>query len=416
MKAKQMTYAACCLMLAAVMIFSCTSCTLQASAAKLSEGYSRRTAESGEITDEFKKAMANFSFELFRGLITKDDCNDLISPLSAVICLAMMANGAGGNTKAQIEEAFCMDIASLNKCLYAYTSSLYTSEDCKINLADSIWFRDTEGFHVNEEFLQNNADWYDAQIYSAPFDNGTVKDINAWCSQQTDKMIDNIIDEIDPADVMYLINALAFDAKWSVKYEKDNVKEGRFTSYGGTSSNVQMLSSKESTYISSDGVTGFAKNYSGDKYSFVALLPDEDTDIYGFANSLDGETWLSMWNSRREADVNVKMPEFTYDAKMNLKDTLMELGITDMFDEGTADFRPLGTCEGLNLYCSAIEQKVFVRVDRSGTKAAAITWGTMNKASVPMTMFSVILDRPFVYAIVDNATGLPLFLGAVTVL
>ena len=416
MKIKPIFNAIVCLLLAAVMLLSCTSCGLQVKAAELSGGYSRKASESGEITEEFKAALADFSFELFHGLITRDEQNDLISPLSAVLCLAMLANGADGTTKRQMEEAFGMDIAALNRCLYAYTSSLYTSEDCKLNLADSIWFRDDEGFHVNEEFLQVNADWYDAQIYAAPFDDSTIKDINAWCRHYTDGMIDRIIDRIAPNTVMYLINALVFDAKWSVKYEKNDVKEGQFTSYGGATSVVQMLASEESIYLSSDGVRGFAKNYSGDKYSLVALLPDEGTDIYDYVNSLDGEAWLSLWSGRQHASVNVRMPEFSYGAYMKLNDALKALGMTEMFDENAADFKRLGTYDGGKIYCSSVEQKVFVQVDRNGTKAAALTWATMCGKGAPQETLSVILDRPFVYAIADNTTGLPLFLGVVSAL
>ena len=416
MKTKRIFTSALSLLLAGVMLLSFASCGLPVSAAELSKDYERKTTETGEVSEAFKNAMADFSMSLFRGLLTKDGENDLVSPLSAVICLAMIANGADGETKKQMEAAFDMDVDTLNRSLYAYTSSLYRADDCKLNLADSIWFRDEENrLHVNESFLQANADWYDAQIYAAPFDQSTLKDINAWCKQHTDGMIEKMIDEIDADTVMYLINALTFDAKWATKYEKKDVGNRRFTNYDGTQKTVQMLSSEEHTYLSADGVQGFAKNYAGDRYSIVALLPDEGTDIYDYIGTLDGTGWMTLWNSRESASVHVKMPEFTYSAKMKLNDTLKAMGMTDMFN-GSADFSKLGYSEQGNIYCSEVCQKVFIQVDRNGTKAAAITWGAMNDEAAPMETYSVILDRPFVYAIVDNATGLPIFIGAVTVL
>ena len=108
------------------------------------------------------------------------------------------------------------------------------------------------------------------------------------------------------------------------------------------------------------------------------------------------------------------MPEFTYSVSMKLNDTLKTMGMTDMFGDN-ADFSKLGYSERGNIYCSEVCQKVFIQVDRNGTKAAAITWGGMND-KVAIEARSVILDRPFVYAIVDNATGLPIFIGAVTAL
>lgn len=414
MKIKRIFLSMLCLILAGTLLLSCNSCGLRVSAAELSKGYERKTTETGEITEAFRTAMADFSLSLFQGLVTKDGENDLVSPLSALLCLAMMANGADGETKAQMEEAFGMDVDTLNRSLYAFTSSLYRADDCKLNLADSIWFRDDEDrLHVNEAFLQTNADWYDAQIYAAPFDHTTLKDINAWCKHYTDGMIEKMLDTIDADTVMYLINALTFDAKWATKYEKGDIADGQFTNYDGTQKAVQMLSSEEKTYLSADGIRGFAKNYAGDKYSIVALLPDEGADIYEYITTLDGAAWLSLWNARKTASVKVKMPEFTCRSNRNLNDTLKAMGMTDMFREN-ADFSRLGHSADGNLYCSEVCQKVFIQVDCNGTKAAAITWGDIKGEAAPMEPLRVVLDRPFVVAIVDNATGLPIFIGAIT--
>ena len=228
-------------------------------------------------------------------------------------------------------------------------------------------------------------------------------------------MIEKMIDTIDPDTVMYLVNALTFDAQWAAKYEKNDVHDGHFTNYDGTERTVQMLSSEEHTYLSADGVRGFAKNYAGDRYSIVALLPDEGTDIYDYIGTLDGAGWMKIWNSRESSSVKVEMPEFTYSASMRLNDTLKAMGMTDMFDS-SADFSKLGYSEHGSIYCSVVCQKVFIQVDRNGTKAAAITWGGISDEAAPMETRRIILDRPFVYAIADNATGLPIFIGAVTVL
>lgn len=415
MKTRGLTASVLCLLLAGILLLTCSSCGLHLHATELSKDYQRRQTETGEVSEAFKTAMADFSMSLFKEIVTKDEENDLVSPLSAVICLAMLANGADGETKAQMEAAFGMDIDSLNKNLYAYTSSLYRAKDCKLNLADSIWFRDEENrLHVNAEFLQTNADWYDAQIYAAPFDQSTLKDINNWCRHYTDGEIEKIIDEIDRDTVMYLINALTFDAQWETRYQKEDIDSERFTNYDGTQSTVQMLASEESTYLSADGIRGFAKNYAGNRYSIVALLPDEETDLYACIDTLDGAGWMKLWNSRKNTSVSVKMPEFTYRAKMKLNNALQAMGMTDMFGE-KANFSKLGYSERGGLFCSEVGQEVLIRVDRNGTKAAAITWGGMkDEAAPPIEPLRVILDRPFVYAIVDNATGLPLFVGAVT--
>lgn len=398
----------------AVIGLSLTSCTteLKVAATELSKGYTRTATDVTTVGDEFQTAMAEFSVNLLRGTITKDDQNDLVSPLSAMLCLGMILNGADGNTKTQLEGALGMDTQSLNQNLYAYASSLYTAKNCKLGIANSLWCRQGD-LSVEASFLQTNADYYAAQVYSAPFDQTTVTDINDWCKYYTDGMIDKILDEIPSETVMYLMNALVFDAEWSVKYENEDVYDCSFTNYDGQSKTVKFLNSTETAYLSGENAVGFAKNYAGDKYSFVGILPDETIDIYDYVNSLSARAWSALWNSKSTGQTVVKMPEFTYDAQASLNGVLKSLGATDMFDSSAADFSKLGRSEQGNIYCSSVMQKTFIQVDRNGTKAAAVTWGDMTADSVPDYRY-VTLDRPFVYAIVDNATGLPLFLGTVT--
>ena len=411
MKTKRIT-ALICLILSTLLVLSCTSCAIKVNAEELSSGYKRIATEKGQVDKNFKTAMADFSFKLFKGVLTKDDKNDLVSPLSATIALAMVANGADGDTLTQIESVLGMDIETLNKVLYTYTTSLYSAKDSKLNLANSIWFRDDDSFEVNKNFLQTNADWYNAQIYASPFDDSTIKAINDWCSKHTDGMIKEMVDNISADSMMYLFNALVFEAKWAEEYNKEQVVDSTFKNYNGNQSDVKMLSSTEKIFINGEGYKGIAKNYKGDQYSFVALLPDEGIDIYDFVNSFDGDKWLFAWNTRKlKTEVKVLIPEFTYETEMELKDTLTMLGMQDMFT-GKADFSKLGKMKsGQPLYCSSVLQKTFIEVNRYGTKASAVTKVEIKTLSMPEM---VSLNRPFMYALVDNKTGLPFFIGTVT--
>lgn len=415
MKDRRFFFSVCCILLAGLMMSGTTSCGfLSVRAAELSDGYTRTATDEGQITDDFKTSMADFSLDLFRGTLGEDNQNSLVSPMSAVMCLALIANGTDGETRAQIEKALNMKIEALNKCLYAYRNALKTEKDCKLALANSVWYRE-KGLTVNESFLQTCADWYNAAQYAAPFDATTARDMNNWVKENTDGMIKEIAKENDVASsVMYLINTLVFDAKWEEKYEKKQILDDVFTCHDGTKSKITMMRSDENRLLKTDNAVGFAKNYKGGTYSFVGLLPDEGTDVYDFATSLTGEKWLSMWQNQSNASLEVKIPEFKYEAGSILNDTLAAMGMTDMFDGTKADFSALGHSEGGNLYCSKIEQKTVIDVSRNGTKAAAVTWGEIKCTSAePITPIFISLDRPFVYAIVDNTTGLPLFLGIV---
>ncbi|MCQ2430559.1 MAG: serpin family protein [Clostridia bacterium] len=418
------------LALCAILLLSYTACAVTVKAEDLMEGYTRTAADAGLTADQKsagQKACLDFAFALFTESLkdesTKNTPNRMISPLSAMMCLALIANGTDGNTKAQMEQTLGLPVGDLDRFLYDYWQNLYSADDCKVALANSVWFRDdADRLKVEPAFLQSVADWYQAQAYAAPFDASTVKDINRWCADHTDGMIDEIIDKINDDTVMYLVNALVFDAKWYKQYENADVMDDAFTNADGTTANVKMLHSQETYYLSGDGFEGFARPYKGCKYDFVGLLPAEGTDVMDFAASLTADVWAKMWTDGHTPPENgwfpgveAGIPEFGFEFGMSLNDTLKAMGMTDMFDSEAADFRPMATSAAGNIYCSEVAQKTYIELDRNGTKAAAITWGVMNdECDEPISAKKVILDRPFVYAIVDTESGLPLFIGVVT--
>ena len=210
---------------------------------------------------------------------------------------------------------------------------------------------------------------------------------------------------------MNIIKAVCFDAQWAVKYEKSDILDGTFYNADGSAETVQFLRSEESRYISSaDGTRGMIKNYKGGKFAFAALLPDEDTDIADFVAGLDGQAFLSLIQSAEPVPVNVVLPKFTYDCDMSLVDSLQALGLTDAF--GAADFSGISKTQQLAI--SDVIHKTHIELDENGTKAAAVTAIIMDEAASAPAELSVTFDRPFGYAIIDTATGLPLFLGTVT--
>ncbi len=414
---KQSKFLSC--LLTAMMLCTATACQFDKKivSAEVSKDYTRNTAEQGEVTQDFQQKTADFSFSMFQNSVNKEKSKHLLSPLSATLCLALIGNGASGNTRAQIENALGMSTDQLNRSMYAYTSSLYSGKDCKVSLANSIWMKDG-AINVKPEFLQTNANWYGAQAYVAPFDLTTLSDINNWCYNHTDGKIDKIIDRIGKDEVMYLINTVDFDAKWATKYERSDIENGVFHNYDGTENDVKMMYSTQYGYFMDETCVGFAKDYQDRKYSFVGLLPNEGVDVYDFVQSLNGEKWTALWESTKEnpeRTVHIRIPEFTYETEMPLNSALNALGIQDMFSPELADFSGIDDTQAL--HCSYVKQKAFIQVDRNGTKAAAVTIGGFKVMSAaPLDPLYITLDRPFVYAIVDNEYKLPLFLGMVSAL
>ncbi|MBQ1377189.1 MAG: serpin family protein [Lachnospiraceae bacterium] len=408
------------LILAGAMILSLTACSSGSSvkAGELTASYKRQATDPGEVTPAFTEAFRQFSFRLFNET-AKDasEKNLLISPFSAYVCLALAANGAGGETKAELEQLLGLSADELNPAIYAYTKDITESPyiKAKVDLANSVWIRDNSSLNVKTDFLQTLADWYGAQAYRAPFSDDTVSEINKWCKEHTNGMIEKIMDPpIAPDEMMYLINALVFEGKWETQYDENKVKTETFRNGDGNNQTASMLLSEEDIYLSSDDCKGFLKPYEGTRICFAALLPeDEDIDIRDFAASLTQDKWTDLWYSREAVTVDVKIPEFTVRDKNSLVPSLKRLNTVKMFGM-EADFLPMADYAGDSLYVSDVNQHTYLELNREGTKAAAVTGMTFKQKSIASDPFcKVYLDRPFVYMILDMETGLPLFMGTV---
>jgi serine protease inhibitor len=413
-KRKQLIAAILCVALACTLLAGLSGCATKVYAADLTDGIAANTVAGKAADEDFIQNSANFAAELFKKSVSNGE-NSLVSPLSVMLALAMTANGADTQTRVEMETVLGGEIPleDLNEYLYSYVKKLPSGGKYKLGIANSIWFRDDEDrLTVEKDFLQKNADYYGASAYKAAFDDKTLADINGWVKDKTDGMIDKILDQIDVDTEMYLINALVFDAEWDTVYKKNDIYTGSFTSYSGAKRDVPMMSSEETKYVNDGRATGFIKDYKDGKYSFLALLPNEDVPIDGYIESLTGEGLLNAVSSAQNAHVYAELPKFSYDYTVKLNDALRALGMPTAFDGGAADFSRLGRSAYGNLYIGEVLHKTFISVDELGTKAGAVTKVEI-KAESAIQGYYVKLNRPFVYAIIDNTTNLPLFLGAV---
>ncbi len=370
-------------------------------------------ADAAELHSSAEKG-ADFAVRLFQNSLTEGE-NTLVSPLSVMCALAMTANGANGDTLGEMETVLGLSADELNALFRTMMNRLNMEEEgLRFHLANSIWFTDDERFTVNRDFLQTNADYYGAGVYRAPFNDSTLKDINDWVNDNTDGMIPSILDEIPDEAVMYLINALAFDGEWAVPYEEYQVSPGDFTLEDGTKKTVDFMRSQEDVYLENGDTTGFIKYYKGGKYAFAALLPKEGTTVSDYAASLDGDRLVRILNSARNTAVETALPKFETSYDTELSDVLKAMGMPTAFDGKTADFTGLGTSTAGNIFISRVLHKTYISVSEQGTKAGAATAVEMvdECAMEYVEPKRVILDRPFIYMLIDCETNLPFFIGA----
>lgn len=402
------------LVLLCAMTVNLTGCATTVHAEDLMEGVTPNSVTALTDLSSGSVDATDFAIRLFKQT-NEDGKNTLISPLSVLCALAMTANGAEGETREQMEAVLGMSVEELNLYLYSYINALPQGEKYKLSVANSIWFTDDDRFTVNQDFLQTNADYYGADIYKTPFDKQTLKDINNWVKNETDNMIPKVLEDIPDAAIMYLINALAFEAEWTEIYEKNQVRDKTFTKEDGTKQDVELMYSTEGKYLEDENATGFVKYYKERKYAFVALLPNEGVTVSEYVNSLDGASLAALLANAENRSVETAIPKFESEYDIEMSSILEAMGMSNAFNVTFADFTGIGDSTEVGIYISKVIHKTYIQVGEKGTKAGAVTAIEMNDGSAgpPDEIKQVYLDRPFVYMLIDCETNTPFFIGTV---
>ncbi len=368
----------------------------------------------GTPADErFADAVSGFSEKLFTACAgISEQKNLVLSPLSVIYALTLVSNGAADTTLEAFESLNGgIPVGEMNEYLYEYTKKLESTAESTVNTANSAW-ANASVFEMNEDFITVAEKYYNALAESVDFaDKATTERINRWVSDNTDGMIPEAVDELNPYAAMILLNTVLFNGKWEEPYEEYDIRDGIFTNSDGSEAEVEYMDSTEYTYFEVDGGVGFSKDYK-DGYSFVGILPDEDVGIDNFAAELDLAEINRAMNSHTEK-VYVSLPKFEYENELPLTEILSDMGLSEAFG-GDANLRGLGTGAG-NPYISEVLQKAKIITDENGTKAAAMTEVMVMLTSAgPSAPPKVIeLNRPFFYMIVENETSIPLFMGTV---
>nr|WP_319489770.1 serpin family protein [uncultured Caproiciproducens sp.] len=366
------------------------------------------------IGEDFIRFAQDFSVKLFQKSVTKDK-NSLVSPVSVYLALGMTANGADGETLKQFEQVLGggMSISELSRNYYNFANQLKSIQNGKLQIANSIWYRD-KSLTVEKGFLQKNADYFGAGAFQLDFTKrSTVNKINGWVKENTGGKIDKMVDKIDDTTMMYLINTLYFEANWRDEYLKHNISSKDFHTEKGTVSTLFM--SSDETYIHDEKSAGMVKPFKDTRYAFAAILPNEGVSLDGYIQQMTGEGFFQMMNSAKSETADCWLPKFKYEYITDLNDPLKALGLTDAFDSDRADFHSMGSTPEGGLFISDVLHKTFIQVDEAGAKAGAATSVTMAcSSSAPgAEKKKVVFDRPFVYAIIDTQTKLPVFIGTV---
>ncbi len=382
------------------------------------EKLSIQPKESGTVN----AALSRFGLDLLQKAREAGDGPVFLSPMSVALALSMAANGSDGETLAQFQEVLGggADLDELNAaCAQFMFDYQGLPGSTKFSIANSLW-KDFQG-GIYEEFVSKCRGYFGAQVYEAELsDQRIVGDVNQWVSEKTNGMIPEIIQEpFDENVVCLLINALYLKNTWANEFDPYATHKRKFTHGPWDEEHIEFLNTGEVDfpYLQGEGAQGAVLPYDDGRLAFFALMPDLYPDAPSFRewlSGLDGEALSRLLAGQKEEFfLTLALPKFTAEWSGELKDILPLLGLEDAFDLFAADFSKLGDSEfGYNL--SQVIHAAKIEVNEEGTEAAAATIATPAAGAPfeePKKGIELILDRPFLYGIVDLQTNVPLFLG-----
>ena len=358
----------------------------------------------------------DFGLKLLKTVFEEDEkANIMISPASVSIALGMAYNGAETTTMDAFEEVLNYEGLTreeINEITKELIQVLVTNvKGNLLEVANSMWY--DKGFPVEPEFISLNSHYYNADVKELDFSQASaVKTINDWVNDKTNGKIEEIIETIDPAVMMILINAIYFNCVWDVEFDPDLTRQANFFNEDGSVfAKVDMMQLEEKFKVANnDSFSAVELPYKNGKFSMLLFLPSEESSVNQLVQNLDVTTWNSWLEGFYEqGEVSVFMPRFEFEFERSLADDLKAMGLDIAFTD-LADFSGISS---IPLYIADVIHKTYIKVNEEGTEAAAVTAVVFELTSVgPLN--EIRLDRPFLFAITENSSKSIVFMGKVS--
>lgn len=334
--------------------------------------------------------------------------NVVFSPYSVMALLLMLADATDGASREEILASVCKGAGFDEAKEFICLLEDMLEDDGSFCSANAVCVKKKYKDKIKPQYLHALQNIFNGQLFAS---GNIVKDVNDWVSKNTKGMIKQIVDEKNAEMASCFMNAVAFKAGWESQFDDDEIKENVFYNADGSRQKVRMLCGTEYDYIEDKYFTGFVKEYEAG-YSFMALLPKEKSQQFLY-ETLKQINFRKLFRAKTFENVEIRMPEFKFSYEAELSDFCRNRGIETVFSDH-ADFTPM-TEEWLKV--ESIAHKAVIKVDRSGTEAAAVTYAVMLTGCPPDAFKRkrkiVRLNRPFLFAIMHNETILPVFVGIV---
>ncbi len=369
------------------------------------------------VAPEVAGRTTDFAFDFFKEVTAAEPASDnvFVSPLGLHMALGMLLNGADGETASQIVETLRtkgISLADLNAAYQSLIDGLPQADSrVMLGLANSMWYR--QGFKVEDDFTNVLKQSFQAETNSLDFSSPkALERINGWASDKTNGKVKKVLDVIDPATVVILMNALYFKGDWQTQFDAKQTTDAPFYLANGEEKNVKMMRTKSDFEgVSGGNFSALRLPYASGQFNMTLLLPDQGSSVGEVIEGLDANAWNSLNGDLRKSGYEVGLPRFKLDYEVELNEVLRAMGMPIAFT-GAADLTKINRAGGL--YVSLVKQNSYLGIDEKGTEAAAVTTILIEKTSVgtPVTP-KFICDRPFVLVISERTSNTILFMGKI---
>ncbi|MDW0108545.1 serpin family protein [Sporosarcina aquimarina] len=349
-----------------------------------------------------------------------DNGNVFVSPVSLLMALSMLQNGAEGQTKEEIIKAMQatgMDAESINRANASLLNHIqHSADDLTLQTANSIWVNDQ--YTLQDKFKKITHDYYLAEAEAIDSSNPKSADrMNEWVQKATNNKIGEIVQSpLDDSLVLFLLNAVYFKASWTYPFDESLTKNDEFQLTDGSVTEVPFMQlNEELPYLETEQFQAVSLPYGEQgNMKMDIYVPKEGHSIDGVLSSWTAEN-RENWNDSFEGRPgSVRLPKFQLDYEVLLNDVLQELGMEKAFSDD-AELGTLVEEEKERLVVSKVLQKTYLSVDEKGTEAAGVTSIAIDTTSAPAgEPFEFNADKPFFLTIRDQKADILLFAGKIS--
>ncbi|XP_006861865.1 PREDICTED: serpin I2 isoform X2 [Chrysochloris asiatica] len=361
-----------------------------------------------------------FAVDLYQAICLSHKNNVIFSPLGITLVLGMVQLGAKGKAHHEIRQTLRLQENSTGEefsGLKSFFSAISEKkQEFTFNLASALYLQ--EGFTVKEEYLHGNKEFFQSAIKLVDFQDAKAcaEAISTWVENKTDGKIKDMFsgEEFGPLTRLVLVNAIYFKGEWKQKFRKEDTQLMNFTTKDGSSVKIPMLKGLLRTkygYFSESSMSYQVLElpYKSNELSLIIILPAENVNIEEVGKLITTHQILKWLSGMHEEEVEISLPRFKIEQKLDFKEALYSLNITEIFSGG-CDLS--GITESSEVYVSQVMQKVFFEINEDGSEASTST-GLHVPAIMSLPRNQFIANHPFLFILRNNPTESILFMGRV---